>query len=77
MIRTSLFLLAGVLTLCASAEAFARQPLPPATNVAFSHGGMRGPALPQRSCWSHIYNGAINRGHDAALARAEASLICG
>ena len=77
MIRTSLFVLAATITLCATAEAFTRQPLPPVTNAVSLHGGMRGPALPQRNCWSHIYNGAISRGHDAALARAEANLICG
>jgi hypothetical protein len=76
MIRTSLFFLAATLILCATAEAFTRQP-PRVTNFAFVHGGTHGPALPQRSCWSHIYNGSINLGHDAALARAEANLICG
>jgi hypothetical protein len=77
MIRTSLFFLAATLTLCATAEAFTRQPPQRVINFAFVHGGTRGPALPQRSCWSHIYNGSINLGHDAALARAEANLICG
>ncbi len=75
MTRLSILLLAGALTLCAGAPAFARDPQPASTAKATS--GARRPALPQRNCWTHIYNSGIRKGHDAALARAEANLICG
>jgi hypothetical protein len=75
MTRLSIVLLAGALTLCAGAQAVARD-VPPAS-TAKATSGARGPALPQRNCWAHIYNSGISKGHDAALARAEANLICG
>jgi hypothetical protein len=75
MTRLSISLLAGALTLCAGAQAFARDPQP--ASAAKATSGAHGPALPQRNCWSHIYNSGIRKGHDAALARAEANLICG
>jgi hypothetical protein len=40
-------------------------------------GGGGLPVVTLRNCWTHIYNSGIRKGHDAALARAEASLICG
>ena len=75
MTRLSLVLLAGALTLCASAQALARNPQP--ISAAKPNSGARGPVLPQRNCWTHIYNSGIRKGHDAALARAEANLIYG
>jgi len=86
MRKTSTYLLAFAAVLCLGSQAFAgegqpfgfgSQPGSPVAGEMLLHSGSRGPVLPERSCWSHIYNGAIRQGHDAALARAEANLICG
>jgi hypothetical protein len=86
MLKTSTYLLALATVLCLGSQAFAGEGQPfgspsrpgsPFVAEMLSHGGAQGPVLPQRNRWSHIYNGAIHQGHDAALARAEANLICG
>jgi hypothetical protein len=75
MTRLSIVLLAGAVIFCVGAQAFARNPQPAPAAKATSTGVR--PALPRRNCWTHIYNSGIRKGHDAALARAEANLICG
>jgi hypothetical protein len=75
MRKTSTYLLVFAAVLCLGSSAFAGKGQP--FGYGSHPGSPGGPVLPQRNCWTHIYNGAIHQGHDAALARAEASLICG
>ncbi len=65
-------LIAAVITLAVGTQAFANG----AVVANTTHGASRN-AHPQVRCWSHIYNSGIAKGHDAALAAAEANLICG
>jgi hypothetical protein len=72
MLRIDAALVAVVLTLAVGAPAFAKETLA----IKTTSGSSR-PAHPQTKCWPHIYNAGIAKGHDAALAAAEANLICG